>query len=39
LRSIAARLVRAPSTISREVRGNGGRRRDRAHWRSRRDSR
>jgi IS30 family transposase len=30
LRSIAARLGRAPSTISREVNGNGGRRRYRA---------
>ena len=30
LRSIAASLGRAPSTISREIRGNGGRRRYRA---------
>ncbi len=32
LRSIARRLGRAPSTVSREVARNGGRRRYRAHW-------
>jgi transposase, IS30 family len=39
LRGIAARLARAPSTISREVRGNGGRERYRAHRGERRRDR